>query len=1090
MVTKDTAKDFAWFNSMSFSDYTGALQSNPNVDEETICFVADTGKIYTHATEFCGRINQEDFTYSGSKYININNRIVNLDYDKLKTDLISAFGSSSNIGKTYQSGDRFITVTTSNPGKILLNISELEDKLTQDGFKGTSSLRLGDLTDVNTSGARTGQVLKYVSGTWVPRDDEQGTGDGTSTQGRVTTKSYFKNVEIGQTPQQPTTTNVFDTWSEINTNPSDNQDTWMVLVTMQGYNVTSVSSPINLTKGGSNGADTDDIQYIYLLQSGYAETDTRQQWQSELGDNDTDQNGNVFVGGKQWTNHPTGLDEDHRYEYCSYRIKTSSGWSVWCEPFLWSAWGADGRDGDGVEYIYYSSITNVIFSGDANPENWYNDEGYQTTKEYRKGLWEDNPIDLETLGQGAKQWVSIRKYDHETKLWGPYSYPVLWSNYAKNGVVDGYTYKLVNEIMVVGTGGDDDPDMLNSFTGATTAEVFHNGERSSYTLQVGECYRTDGETIPNGSVDFRAINNGQGVQITIQNLPNFAGCSLICPVTIVVGTSEFHTALTVVGLRNGVDGTAIDLKTSVDAVRISYDNTTRVPDKIYAGVLIGKDYYSADNLPQGFTIAYKVDNESGNGTLLEDPYIEIPAYAEEKIVFELSYDLSVIDIKEIPFVRDGAPAIGASQYSIKYINSNLVIGHTPSQDPSSATTSSNDWQYNLIFKAFKDGQEIVDNTGDERVSVIIFGDTVTPQYVQMNVPFLPSADFFWTASYTKESPSERFAAIYITTVAGTILQSLVIPIVKDGDDAEPIQGLQGQVFRFTNVTSTGNGQTDWVTPYGEVTFYNGNDVDPNDNIKYIDVVRCEGEYYVPVQTGTGNELGWPSENEYWHKFEFFPGFSAFETLIANSAYIQNLTAKQIVITNDNNEVVAGMADSTFLRNNSYELQDSTSSPSPTSSNGIRIWAGPIENGNVASAPFTVDEQGKLNATNAEITGVINATSGTFNNCTINDNCILNGFPVVSSIAIGASEDNSLNNVYLNDSAPQGSIINVVVLAAYVAHPICVYSNNPMRAYYDGEWHTMNNSQSDYTSRVDIQKPGVFSFTKHEGKWYVMLTYVN
>jgi predicted phage tail protein len=106
------------------------------------------------------------------------------------------------------------------------------------------------------------------------------------------------------------------------------------------------------------------------------------------------------------------------------------------------------------------------------------------------------------------------------------------------------------------------------------------------------------------------------------------------------------------------------------------------------------------------------------------------------------------------------------------------------------------------------------------------------------------------------------------------------------------------------------------------------------------------------------------------------GNAAFETLIANNSYIKNLTSTQIVITKDNGDVVAGMANGTYLtvNNNDHNI---------TESNGVRIWAGPMATaGNVASAPFTVDEEGNLKATKASITGEIHATSGTMSNVTV------------------------------------------------------------------------------------------------------------
>lgn len=56
-------------------------------------------------------------------------------------------------------------------------------------------------------------------------------------------------------------------------------------------------------------------------------------------------------------------------------------------------------------------------------------------------------------------------------------------------------------------------------------------------------------------------------------------------------------------------------------------------------------------------------------------------------------------------------------------------------------------------------------------------------------------------------------------------------------------------------------------------------------------------------------------------------------------------------------------------------------------NSWRIWAG---NANPSAAPFRVNSDGKLWATNAVVSGAITATSGTLNNVTINSNCNILG----------------------------------------------------------------------------------------------------
>jgi hypothetical protein len=158
-----------------------------------------------------------------------------------------------------------------------------------------------------------------------------------------------------------------------------------------------------------------------------------------------------------------------------------------------------------------------------------------------------------------------------------------------------------------------------------------------------------------------------------------------------------------------------------------------------------------------------------------------------------------------------------------------------------------------------------------------------------------------------------------------------------------------------------------------------------DGVKYIDVVEFGNNYFRCTAAGTPNQpvdldtfTGDGSQvNQGWSVFQYAPD-TIYQYLIAKNAFIQSLTAKQITITNDSNEIVAGMADGEFI-NNSAELSDD-------STNGIRIWAGPLgSGGNVAAAPFTVDEQGHLKAEDAELSGklTISTDEGRIENGYIN-----------------------------------------------------------------------------------------------------------
>jgi len=91
-------------------------------------------------------------------------------------------------------------------------------------------------------------------------------------------------------------------------------------------------------------------------------------------------------------------------------------------------------------------------------------------------------------------------------------------------------------------------------------------------------------------------------------------------------------------------------------------------------------------------------------------------------------------------------------------------------------------------------------------------------------------------------------------------------------------------------------------------------------------------------------------------------------LVAKKGEIGELSANELIIYNNSHTVKAGMT--------------SGKSTNVSGLGDVRIWAGSNGDGNIAEAPFTVTESGALKATNANIGGQINATSGSIGNMTI------------------------------------------------------------------------------------------------------------
>lgn len=255
------------------------------------------------------------------------------------------------------------------------------------------------------------------------------------------------------------------TWTDQAPNGNDDYFVWMCLVEYKNSTPTgNVNGPICL--GADPGADANGMEFVY------------RRWYTESA---ADVVGNLHAGttnaGKtpadedyvpsDWTDHPTGIDKDMRYEYMAYRTSTlinnKRTWSNnFSEPFLWAKWGKDGTDGDGIEFIFSSavdltttqatmktSLTNALTQ--VFGSNYTANDTYQTANEVAnvvvsgKSLdslgWHDNAPQI-ALGQCV--YVSIRKKrwdsNEEKVRWGEFSDPVIWSGVSTNtSIIEGGT---------------------------------------------------------------------------------------------------------------------------------------------------------------------------------------------------------------------------------------------------------------------------------------------------------------------------------------------------------------------------------------------------------------------------------------------------------------------------------------------------------------------------------------------------------------------------------------------------------------------------------------------------------------------------
>lgn len=233
-------------------------------------------------------------------------------------------------------------------------------------------------------------------------------------------------------------------WSGSDSNP--NGYVWMSTATFssKGTIVVHWSTPVRLTGAdGHDGADGSNIEFVYKLTVTSLVTPTK-----PTGNSQTEA---IRQG---WTDHPTGISEQYQCEWvCSHNLQTDGTWSEWEGPTIWSKWGVNGKDGDGVEYIYQR--TKLPASPQEITDNNPDQDEYIPQSAPGEQPWTDDPKGVSE--EFKYEWVSKRKYKGDTHKWGNFSSPSLWAKWGQ----DGQHLR----VMYTKTSGSDvkprDPDRLN-----------------------------------------------------------------------------------------------------------------------------------------------------------------------------------------------------------------------------------------------------------------------------------------------------------------------------------------------------------------------------------------------------------------------------------------------------------------------------------------------------------------------------------------------------------------------------------------------------------------------------------------------------
>lgn len=222
---------------------------------------------------------------------------------------------------------------------------------------------------------------------------------------------------------------------------------------------------------GNPGADGTDIEFIYKRSNSLPGA-------SDTAPVSVDEDDAVPEG---WEDNPQGVDQTHKYEWMCQRTKPAGynqPWGPWVGPFVWSAYGDTGMDGDGIEYIYRNDLQNAnavianpsyqykkasennpalqqnvlidnymrgVFlieggnpnnSNDWRPDGWDDSMGtdfswiggyYNGYGEWIPQGWHDDPVGVNATNK--EEYVSVRK--RHKGVWSNWSAPSLWAKYSE-----------------------------------------------------------------------------------------------------------------------------------------------------------------------------------------------------------------------------------------------------------------------------------------------------------------------------------------------------------------------------------------------------------------------------------------------------------------------------------------------------------------------------------------------------------------------------------------------------------------------------------------------------------------------------------
>lgn len=887
----------------------------------------------------------------------LNKYVLKADFDTIKNDIQNKINNiTTEINNIKVTGGKDYSIESMNynsaNGQLVLkqkNGGEFTVSIVAGGIDTSKLVTKEQLANELTKYAEINKLKKLQiggnqytlydpNGNGVIKIDGGSSGSGTGKDGgryKVYFKCVDKNTTSVQAPNAGAAPESGSGWTEHSVNRGPNQNVWMTQVFIDSDgNYGQYITPICITGEDGTSAGTDQSNREFIYRQGVK----GQTFERPQGDNPDG-----------WTDNPQGVTSKFVNEWVSVRVKDGETWGIWSEPILWSHYGDNGTDGDGVEYIFAISQTKQAPTD--NPHDWYDnaaskaDKNHQSfnkdeyIKEESRGTWTDDP---QEVPQGGTAWVSVRKKrnddnpgssETEDSYWHQYSNPTLWAYHAKDGVSNAITADVIGEtkyLYLLDNGTN------KEYSGTAGLHLYNSGTEISFNHKFESFKCSDNSTISGWNTWFSYDNNTISMTIPEGSLNMSDGKYWtlrvkLTPTDTAIQSNIRYVDIQFYGIVNGSGTDAVSYRLDTSASAINYQDGSLYPSTISCYITKSdgnKVTQIYPNETSDWSFSYSEDGGTNWHTISQK---EIQTQGENGMYFRAQN--GNLDFKEyVPIIK--APAvdgINGVTYKIEIFDMSLNYKANKSNKYNISST----FTVKLYKKEGNADYALQETTGYAcNISTNPSIEVATPT----------KGDNQWTCSVSGEvsSSSATIQIIINNDPNGAFIDSITIPISAAGKDGNASTGqtLKGSPLRMrgSHVINT--------------KYLDGKRASDEDGVFYQDVVLYNNVYYACVNTEAGESDNWstyPDVASYWSAFSLSPDIVA-QRIIANQGFIKELSTNEVVVF-DGEDIVAGMTSSRNVASSKLD---------PNINKGdVRIWAGPLDGNSLDTAPFTVTNTGVL-----------------------------------------------------------------------------------------------------------------------------------